>query len=84
MSSAPTLTSLASDRTMDRAMGHGTASSGGRGVSKYTQQMTRRQREAHEKGQKAAKETERLAATTAKTKVSELKRAMEAGELDWM
>lgn len=84
MSSAPTMTSLASDSAMDRAMGHGNASSGGRGVSKYTLQMTRRQRETYEKEEKAAKERERLVATTAKSRVLELKKAMEAGELDWM
>jgi hypothetical protein len=82
--SSPTVTSIATDEVMDRAMGFGRATSGGRGQRKYENQMSRRDMERLEVERK--KEALTKTAETKKTsqKISEIKRAMEAGELDYM
>ena len=82
--SAPTVSSMASDKAFDRAMGHGCATSGGRGTRKYEIQLTRRDRERLDAANQAAKLAEKKNARASKQKVGELMRAAAAGELDWM
>jgi len=82
--SSPTVTSLVADEVMSRSMGFGHATSGGRGVRKYEGQMSKRDRERAEIERK--KEAFQSVADSKKItlKISEIKQAMEAGELDYM
>ena len=82
--SNPTVSSIAADKVMDRAMGFGHVTSGGRGLRKYENQMSRRDMERWEVERKkeAVKDAAKLKNTS--QKISEIKRAMEAGELDYM
>jgi hypothetical protein len=82
--SAPTVSSISADKVFDRAMGHGCATSGGRGTRKYALQMTRRDRERLESATKLAEVAEKKKVASSKLKVSELMHAADAGELDWM
>ena len=82
--SAPTVSSMASDKAFDRAMGHGCATSGGRGTRKYEMHLTRRDRERLDAANQAAKLVEKKNTEISKQNVSELMRAADAGELDWM
>lgn len=84
MSSAPTVTSIAADKAMDRAMGFGCAASGGRGVRKYENQMSRRDMERWETERKKEALKEAAESKKASQKIYEIQRAMEAGELDYM
>jgi hypothetical protein len=63
--SAPTVSSMEADAVMDRAMGHGCATSGGRGAKKI--QLSPYQRKQLEKNQKknAEKEKQKKNANTA-------------------
>jgi hypothetical protein len=82
--SEPTAISIATDAVMSRSMGFGHATSGGRGVRKYECQMSKRDKERWEIERK--KEALKSVADSKKNsqKISEIKRAMEAGELDYM
>jgi len=82
--SAPTVTSLATDKAFDRAMGWGSQNSGGRGKRGYEAQMTRRQQEKAAVQQKAETEKLKLQQKETSKKVVELLRKADAGELDWM
>ena len=82
--STPTVSSINSDKALDRAMGHAGATSGGRGVRKYELQMTRRERERLENSRKQQALLELRQAKDGAQKLLDTKRAMEAGELDYM
>lgn len=82
--STPTVNSIASDKMLDRAMGHGGVASGGRGVRKYEVQMTRRDQERLAAVRKQEAATEATLVLAAKKKLLDTQRAMEAGELDYM
>ena len=82
--SAPTISSLAADKIMDRAMGHGCATSGGRGARKYEMQLTRRDRERLAAANKLVDVAEKQKSASSKQRVTELMHAADAGELDWM
>jgi len=84
--SAPTMTSIACDSVMDRALGHGPQTSGGRGKSSYAalENMPKWKRERALREQQlsaeAAKKTQQAASNAHKETVKK----MLAGELDYM
>ena len=82
--SAPTVTSLATDKTFDQAMGWGSQTSGGRGKRGYEMQLTRRQQEKAAAAQKVENERAKAQQKENTKKVTELLRKADAGELDWM
>ena len=77
--SAPTVSSMEADEIMDRFMGHGRATSGGRGAKKV--QMTPYQRKQLEKQQKMNAEKEKQQKNANTAIYLALKQKSEAGEL---
>lgn len=82
--SAPTVTSIATDKSFDRAMGWGSQTSGGRGKRGYETQLTRRQQEKVTAQQKAEEQRSKALQKENTKKVTDLMRKADAGELDWM
>jgi len=82
--SAPTVTSIATDKSFDRAMGWGGQTSGGRGKRGYETQLTRRQQEKAAAQQKAEEQRSKALQKENTKKVTDLIRKADAGELDWM
>ena len=78
--SAPTVSSMESDAIMDRAMGHGCATSGGRGVKKV--QLSPYQRKQLELNAKKNAEKEKQQKNANMAIYVTLKQKSEAGELD--
>lgn len=77
--SAPTVSSMEADAIMDRAMGHGHKTSGGRGAKKV--QMSPYQRKQLEKNQKEQAEKAKQQKNANTTIYLTLKQKSEAGEL---
>ena len=78
--SAPTVSSMEADAVMDRAMGHGCATSGGRGAKKV--QLSPYQRKQLEKNKTANAEKEKQKKNANTAIYLTLKQKSEAGELD--
>jgi len=85
MSSAPTVISVAMDRSLDRSLGWSSQTSGGRGKKGYANQpLTRRQEERKQEAEKAQVKQEKAAQQANLAMVTELMKKADAGELDWM
>lgn len=82
--STPTVSSLAADRSLDQSMGWSAQTSGGRGKKGYEMTLTRRQEERKKEQAKLQAKHEKVVREQNKTKVTELLRKADAGELDWM